>query len=290
VAHQDQNHVETFFRKSWWGTKATSSASWAAATAIPAWKDIGRSMGRPNARNSVLRRIWHASIIGNLVAGSLVILPFVLTVLIIRWVINWMVSAFGPGTLFGDLIIIYGQAFVGPKREYIAFLIGAIAVLIAIWLLGLAVRTRAQRTFAHVLDDLFAKVPLFRSIYRPVSQVVRVFAGSNADLSRLPVVMCRLGGEQGVDVPAFLASTQTYEVRGEMRRLIFLPTSPLPAWGGLVLVPESSVIPVPDMDADALIKLYFSFGVLASEIIPSVAQGEPPLAQQPEAAMPQERN
>jgi uncharacterized membrane protein len=91
-------------------------------------------------------------------------------------------------------------------------------------------------------------------------------------------------------VPAFLASTQTYEVRGEMRRLIFLPTSPLPAWGGLVLVPESSVIPVPDMDADALIKLYFSFGVLASEIIPSVAQGEPPLAQQPEAAMPQERN
>jgi hypothetical protein len=195
VAHQDQNHVETFFRKSWWGTKATSSASWAAATAIPAWKDIGRSMGRPNARNSVLRRIWHASIIGNLVAGSLVILPFVLTVLIIRWVINWMVSAFGPGTLFGDLIIIYGQAFVGPKREYIAFLIGAIAVLIAIWLLGLAVRTRAQRTFAHVLDDIFSKVPLFRSIYRPVSQVVRMFAGSNADLSRLPVVMCRLGGE-----------------------------------------------------------------------------------------------
>ena len=241
-------------------------------------------MGQPNA-SSVLRRIWRASIIGNLVAGSLVILPFVLTILIIRWVINWIVSAFGPGTLFGDLIIIYGQAFVGPKREYIAFLIGAIAVLIALWLLGLAVRTRAQRTFAHVLDDIFAKVPLFRSIYRPVSQVVRMFAGSNADLSRLPVVMCRLGGEQGVDVPAFLASTQTYEVRGEMRRLIFLPTSPLPAWGGLVLVPESSVIPVPDMDADALIKLYFSFGVLASEIIPSVAQGEPPVAQPPEAAI-----
>ena len=230
-----------------------------------------------------LGRIWHTSIIGNLVTGSLVILPFVLTVLIIRWVINWIVSAFGPGTWFGEILTSGGEALVGPKREYVAFLIGAIVVLIILWLLGLAVRTQAQRTFAHVLDDILAKVPLFRSIYRPVSQVVRIFAGSNADLSRLPVVMCRLGGEQGVDVPAFLTSTQTYEVRGEKRCLIFLPTSPLPAWGGLVLVPESSVIPVPNMDADALIKLYFSFGVLASEIIP-------PVAQPPEPTTPQERH
>lgn len=237
-----------------------------------------------------LRRIWRTSIIGNLVTGSLVILPFVLTVLIIRWVINWMVSAFGPGTWFGDIITSGGEAFVGPKREYVAFLIGAILVLIILWLLGIAVRSQAQRTFAHVLDDILAKVPLFRAIYRPVSQVVRVFAGSKADLSSLPVVMCRLGGEQGVDVPAFLASTQTYEVRGGKRRLIYLPTSPLPAWGGLVLVPESSVIPIPNVDADALIKLYFSFGVLAPEIIPPVTQDKPLVVQLPEPATSQERH
>lgn len=224
---------------------------------------------------SFLRRIWHTSIIGNLVTGSLVILPFVLTVLIISWAINWIVSAFGPGTLFGEILTSGGAALVGPKREYVAFMIGTIVVLIILWLLGLAVRTQAQRTFAQVLDNMLAKVPLFRAIYRPVSQVVRIFAGSNADLSSLPVVMCRLGGEHGVDVPAFLASTQTYEIRGEKRRLIYLPTSPLPAWGGLVLVSESSVIPVPNMDADALIKLYFSFGVLAPELIPPLNLNQP---------------
>ena len=239
---------------------------------------------------SILRRIWHTSIIGNLVTGSLVVLPFVLTVLIIGWVLNWIVSAFGPGTWFGDILTIGGEALVGPKREYVAFLIGTIVVLIILWLLGLAVRTQAQRTFAHVLDDILAKVPLFRAIYRPVSQVVRIFAGSNADLSSLPVVMCRLGGEQGVDVPAFLASSQTYEVRGEKRRLVYLPTSPLPAWGGLVLVPESSVIPIPNMDADALIKLYFSFGVLAPEIIPPVKQDTPSVAPPPGPATPQPRH
>ena len=36
----------------------------------------------------------------------------------------------------------------------------------------------------------------------------------------------------------------------------------------LVLVPEAAVVPVPGMDAEGLIKLYFSFGVLAPEIIP----------------------
>lgn len=230
-----------------------------------------------------LRRLWRTSIIGNLVAGSLVVLPFVLTILIIGWALNWIVAAFGPGTWFGDILSISGAALVGPQREWLTYLIGAIIVLIILWLFGLAVRTRAQRTLQHVLDDVLAKVPVFRAVYRPVSQVVRLFAGGNADLSGLPVVMCRLGGEQGVDVPAFLASSQTYEVKGEKRLLVYLPTSPLPAWGGLVLVAESAVIPVPDMDADALIKLYFSFGVLGPETIPRVAtrprQPERPKAQ-----------
>jgi len=220
----------------------------------------------------VLGRIWRTSIIGNLVAGSLVILPFVLTVLIIGWVIKWIVAAFGPGTWFGDILTTGGEALIGPKREWLAFLIGAIVMLIILWLVGMAVRTQAQRTLQHVLDDVLAKVPLFRAVYRPVSQVVRLFAGSNADLTGLPVVMCRIGGKQGVDIPAFLASDKSFDVADERRRLVYLPTSPLPAWGGLVLVAESAIIPVPDMDADALIKLYFSFGVLAPETIPNVAR------------------
>jgi uncharacterized membrane protein len=220
--------------------------------------------------HTFLSRLWRTSIISNLIAGSLVVLPFVLTVLILGWGINWIMAAFGPGSWFGNLLTTGGEAFIGPEREWLAFLIGTVIVLIVLWLFGLAVRTRAQRTFQHVLDDVLAKVPLFRAVYRPVSQVVRLFAGSNPDLSGLPVVMCRIGGTHGVDVPAFLASDKTFEVAGERRRLVYLPTSPLPAWGGLVLVPDNAVIPVPEMDADALIKLYFSFGVLAPETIPNI--------------------
>lgn len=215
-----------------------------------------------------LRRLWHTSIIGNLVTGSLVILPFVLTVWIIGWVVSWLVGAFGPGTWFGDILISSGAAIIGPKREYAAFLIGAVVMLCVLWVLGFAVRAQAQRTLDRALDNILTKVPLFRTIYRPVSQVVRIFSGNNADLTGLPVVMCRFGsGDLGVDVPAFLASSQKYYINGEPRLLVYLPTSPLPAWGGLVLVAESAVIPAPGMDAEALMKLYFSFGVLGPETI-----------------------
>lgn len=218
---------------------------------------------------SVISKMWRTGIIGNLVTGSLVLLPLVLTVLIIGWIVNAVVAALGPGTWFGDLLTQGGAAIVGQKRELFAFLIGAGIGLIGLWLLGVTVRTQAQRTLDQALDNVLTKVPLFRAIYRPVSQVVRVFAGSKAELLGLPVVICRLGGDNGADVPAFLASDQVFQVGGDRRLLVYLPTSPVPAWGGLVLVPESCVVPVPDMDADGLIKLYFSFGVLAPEIIPS---------------------
>ncbi|WP_334444291.1 DUF502 domain-containing protein [Bradyrhizobium sp. AZCC 1610] len=201
-----------------------------------------------------------------------VLLPFMLTVLIISWVISTVGATIGPGTWIGDLLTSGGAAIVGQKRGLIAFLIGACIALASLWLLGLIVRIEARRALDRTLDDVLATVPLFRSIYRPVSQVVRLFAASKADLAGLPVVMCRLGGDQGADVPALLAANEVFDVGGDRRLLVYLPTSPLPAWGGLVLVPEAAVIRVPSMDADALIKLYFSFGVLAREVIPTVAR------------------
>jgi uncharacterized membrane protein len=220
---------------------------------------------------SILRRVWSTGIVGNLLGGLLVLLPLVLTIVIIGWIVNIVAAILGPGSWFGDLLTSGGKALIGQKREVIAFVVGAGLALAGLWFLGLMVRVQARRALDETFDDIFGRVPLLRAIYRPVSQVVRMFAGSNADLATMSVVMCRLGGEHGADVPALLASKETYDVAGERRLLIYLPTSPLPAWGGLVLVPESCVIPVPTMDADGLIKLYLSFGVLAPEVMPAAA-------------------
>jgi uncharacterized membrane protein len=221
---------------------------------------------------SILRTIWKTGVVGNLLAGLFVLLPLMLTMLLIGWMIGVVAAILGPGTWFGELLTTGGSAIVGEKRELIAFLIGAAIGLAGLWLLGLLVRVQARRALDQTFDEVLGKVPLFRAIYRPVSQVVRLLAGSNPDLTAMSVVMCRLGGEHGADVPALLASHECYEVDGDRRLLVYLPTSPLPAWGGLVLVPERAVIAVPSMDADALIRLYLSFGVLAPELMPAVGR------------------
>lgn len=218
---------------------------------------------------ALLTRIWRSGVVGNLLTGSIVVLPFVLTVVIIAWMINSVGALIGPGSWFGELLTRGGEAIIGPKRELVAFLVGVILALLALWLLGLIVRSQVRRALVTAVDNVLTRVPLFRAIYRPVSQVVRLLAGSNADLATMTVLMCRLGGPSGADIPALLASEKVYSVGGERRLLVYLPTSPLPAWGALAFVPEAAVIPVPDMDADDLIKLYLSFGVLASETIPA---------------------
>ncbi|MGH7485738.1 MAG: hypothetical protein ACREMY_09080, partial [bacterium] len=85
---------------------------------------------------SILKTLWQTGIVANLITGSLILLPLVLTVLIIGWIVGAVAAIIGPGTWFGELLTTGGEAFVGPKREVIAFLLGGIIALTGIWLLG----------------------------------------------------------------------------------------------------------------------------------------------------------
>jgi uncharacterized membrane protein len=212
---------------------------------------------------------------GSFLAGLLFLLPIVLTAFIVAWIINFFRSAVGPGTILGDLLTQGGILIVGPDQDRLAFWLGIGVALAGIWLLGLIVKTQAKSIIQHSLDRLFTGVPVVRSIYSPVSRVVRLMTdrggGGQGDLSNMAVVSCRfLGtGENSVDILALLASNQVYMIAGERRRLVYLPTAPLPMSGGLVLVPELAITPVPEMKVDDLLKIYMSLGALAPEAMPS---------------------
>ncbi len=223
-----------------------------------------------------ISRFWRTSVIGSFLAGLLFLLPVVLTVFIIAWIINFVRGAIGPGTILGDLLTQGGTVILGRNQDTLAFWLGIGIALVGIWLLGLIVKTQAKNIIQHYLDRLFNRVPFIRSIYSPVSRVVRLATdrsngGSAGDLSSMSVVSCRFGGTSatGVDVLALLASQHIYNIAGERRRLVYLPTAPIPMSGGLVLVPENAITPVPEMKVDDLLKIYVSLGALAPEAMPS---------------------
>lgn len=212
-----------------------------------------------------LKRLWHSGVIGTFLTGLVVLTPLILTLAILQWIMARLAGAFGPGTWAGDLLASAGAAVVGPNHGAVAFLLGFAAVLAGIWALGVLVRGRLRTGFESWLDGILSRVPLLRLIYGPVAQVVRLLAGDGkSEIKAMRVVMVRFGGPGGADVLALQASPQVYVMAdGDRRLMVYLPTSPIPMSGGLVLVPEANVAPVPGMTADDLLRIYVSLGALS---------------------------
>jgi uncharacterized membrane protein len=221
-----------------------------------------------------ISRFWRTSVIGSFLAGLLFLLPIVLTVYIVAWIVDFVRGAIGPGTILGTLLTRGGSYLAGlSNQDTLAFWLGAGIALAGIWLLGLVVKTGAKHAIQDYLDRLLARLPFIRSIYTPVSRVVRLAtdrgSGAPGDLSGMSVVSCRFGSaENGVDILSLLASQHVFNIAGERRRLVYVPAAPIPMSGGLVLVHESAVTPVPEMKVDDLLKIYVSLGALAPEVLP----------------------
>lgn len=213
-----------------------------------------------------LRYVWEKGIASAFLTGLFVLLPIILTFLIIEWIVAKLGAALGPGSVLGDLLMSGGSSLIGQGHNTVAFWLGFAIALSGVWLLGVLVKAQAKRKLDTWIDALFSRVPLVRSIYKPVSQVVRMLNSDNKDdFKTMSVVMCRFGGEGGAEVLALLTSREVYIVDGKRRQLVYLPTSPVPMSGGLVFVAEEAVSPVPGMDADDLMKIYFSLGALMPE-------------------------
>lgn len=215
-------------------------------------------------------RLWRNSITTTFLAGLVLLLPVVLTVLIMAWIIDVLQAALGPGTFLGNLLTTGGMTIIGPGYDTLAFFLGILVALFGIWFLGIIARSAAKQSIQRSLDRAFAKLPIIRTIYNPISRVVRLATDKNAgDFSGMTVVSCRFGGKDGVDILALLANQQTYYIGSEPRYMVYLPTAPIPMTGGLVLVPPEAVVPVPEMKVDDLLRVYFSLGALAPDTLPS---------------------
>ena len=174
-----------------------------------------------------ISRFWRTSVIGSFLAGLLFLLPIVLTVFIVAWIVNFVRGAIGPGTILGDVLTRGGSYLLGlSNQDTLAFWLGVGIALVGIWLLGLIVKTGAKHIIQDYLDRLLTRLPFIRSIYNPVSRVVRLATergnGAQGDFSSMSVVSCRFGGgEHGVrhTVPSGEPACLQYRGRTPQARL-----------------------------------------------------------------------
>jgi uncharacterized membrane protein len=191
-----------------------------------------------------------------LVTGLLTILPIVATIFIINFCIDSFDKLFGSP--FRDFVERYG--FPGIKIVVFAVEFGIAIVLIT--LVGLFVTNFIGRTILGWTEGLLARVPIISRIYSAIKQLIQTLFLRKQD-TFTSVVLVEYP-RKGIHSIGLVMS----ETKGEIKKIskeellnVFIPTTPNPTSGFLLVVPKKETIPL-DMSVEDGIKLIVSGGII----------------------------
>jgi uncharacterized membrane protein len=188
-----------------------------------------------------------------LAAGIIIWVPLVVTVLVIRFLINLMdrsllllPPAYRPDALLG-------------------FHIPGLGVLLTIVVL-LVTGTLGANLFGSRIvgfwESLMSRIPLVRSIYSGAKQVAEtLLSDGSTSFKRVYLVQYP---RKGVWSMCFQTSTNLEEIQGRTAEeviCVFVPTTPNPTSGFILFVPRSELIEL-DMSVDEGLKMIISLGVV----------------------------
>jgi uncharacterized membrane protein len=170
----------------------------------------------------------------------------------------------------------------GPLHWYWSF-VAFLLTLALIALVGLAARHYVGRKLIEFGETIFLRVPLLNKVYLALKQINEAFATSKKSafktvvLVQFPRVGCYSLG--------FITGEQHEEVQAKTKEhvvCVFVPTTPNPTTGFLILVPEHDVVKLEMSVADA-IKFIISLGTVSPEF-PQAAKAQSAL--QPPSSTP----
>ena len=210
---------------------------------------------------------WQA----NFWAGLAIVLPAVISVAVLAWLFGTVANITDSLLIFLPRKLTHHDQGNGPMYWYWSLF----ALLLAVFLIG-AVGLLARNYFGKRLiewvDSALLKVPLLNKIYGATKQVNDAFSSTNKTAFRT-VVLVEFPRE-GVYSMGFITSEQQDEVlmkTGQKVVCVFIPTTPNPTSGFLVLAPESEVTKL-DMSVADGIKYIISLGSIMPEYTPNLGQ------------------
>ena len=216
-------------------------------------------------RKSIFAR-WRTSFL----AGLAVTLPAIISVAAVVWLFR-TASNFTDTLLFFlkfflDKKYIYENGMSGDLFWYWSVLAFALSVAM-ISIIGLLARYYIGKRMIEWLDAAMMQVPLFNKFYGAIKQVNEAFAGNKNSFKTVVLVEFPREGMYSV---GFITNEQRGEVQAKSKEkvvAVFIPTTPNPTSGFLVLVPEDKVTKL-DMSVADGIKYIVSLGSIAPENLP----------------------
>jgi uncharacterized membrane protein len=191
-----------------------------------------------------------------IVAGLLVWIPLGLTIFVVKLLIDLLgqtylliPSALRPENLFGTTI---------PG-------IGVIMAVTIVMLTGLITANYFGNRIIKAWDGFLDRIPLIRSIYSPLKKFSElVLSDQTQSFSKVLLIQYP---RKGVYSLCFQTSKELGEIQdktGEKLVCVFIPTTPNPTSGYIILVPQDEVKELKMSVEDAL-KMIISLGVVVPD-------------------------
>jgi uncharacterized membrane protein len=187
------------------------------------------------------------------IAGLLVWLPLGVTVFLLRILI---------GLMDKSLLLIPLQY---RPETWLGFAIpglGLVLTVVLLLLTGVLAANIVGRSMVDFWESVLERIPVVRSVYSAAKNFAEiVFSDSNQSFKKVLMIEYP---RKGIYSLAFQTATRLGEVQGRTGEDVicaFVPTTPNPTSGFIVIVPKSEIVEL-DMEVDEALKMIISLGVV----------------------------
>lgn len=190
------------------------------------------------------------------IAGLLIVMPLYLSIYIFSLIVGYM-----------DTLLNYLPEPMRPDT-YLKFHIpglGVIVTIAGIFLTGLLAANLMGKKLVALGDNILARIPFFRSIYKPLKQFMETFFVTGySGFRRVVLVEFPSKGMYSVGFITGAAAGEVQDKTKEKVVNVFLPTTPNPTTGFYILIPEKDIISL-DMSVEDAFKLIITGGMVSPE-------------------------
>ena len=207
---------------------------------------------------------WRA----NFLTGLAVVLPAVVSIGILVWLFGTVSNVTDLLLFFVPHDLTHRRGVEGPGTGPMYWYWSLVAFVLAITLvsaIGMVARNYFGRKIIEWIEMILMRVPLLNKIYGATKQVNEAFSSGNKN-SFKTVVMVEFPRAGAYSI-GFITSEQHDEVQAKTNEkvvCVFVPTTPNPTSGFLILVPEDKVVKL-NMSVAEGIKYIISLGSVSPE-------------------------
>lgn len=197
-----------------------------------------------------------ASIRRHLIAGLIVIAPVTATVVVLWWIFQLLDG------LLGRFLYVLLNALIPSERNITVPGLGLLALFLLLIGIGAATERAVGSRVIAWWNDTLERLPLTRRIYSAANRIVRtVFGKDSRPFKQVVLVEYPSAGRWAI---GFLSGTAPAGIQEHVSDgvSVFVPTTPNPTSGFLVIVPVTN-IRVLEMTVDEAFTFILSAGAVA---------------------------